>query len=86
MITLSPEQRRELDLAGLVQVLDPQTQKTYALVPAELYQRLLPLLTGDDAPSKREVALLVERALREYDANDPTLKLYQQDEGTKRRS
>ncbi len=30
-------------------------------------------------PDKREVGLLVERAMREYEENDPTLHLYQEE-------
>jgi hypothetical protein len=37
------------------------------------------LLLDDTALSKRELAVLVERAMREYDEGDPSLELYQDD-------
>jgi hypothetical protein len=46
-------------------------------VAAEAYEKLRQILSMDGGPSKREVALLVERAMREYDENDPSLELYQ---------
>ncbi len=63
-----------------VTVIDPKTNETYVLVKSEMYERLRLLLADDDlAVSGPELAVLVERAMSEYDANDPTLHLYQDD-------
>jgi hypothetical protein len=78
MIELTDEQRRELAQPEPL-VIDPQTKATYVLVRKELYDRIRHLLEDDTAVSKRDLAILVERAMREYDAHDPTLELYQQD-------
>jgi hypothetical protein len=34
---------------------------------------------GSDAPSKRELAVLVDQAMQEHDEHDPSLPLYQND-------
>jgi hypothetical protein len=61
-------------------VVDRTTNETYVLVPTAVYERLRRLVQDDDIVfSKRDVALMVEHAMKEYDANDPTLELYQQD-------
>ena len=39
-------------------------------------------LLEDDGLDMRQVAVLVERAMRDDDANDPTLAFYQQKYGT----
>jgi hypothetical protein len=75
MITLTEEQRRELDLGEPVQVLDPQTQQTYVLVRADDYERLRSLLAADDMP---DVGALINEEMAEDDANDPGLESYQQ--------
>jgi hypothetical protein len=75
MIELTAEQRRELGQPEPV-AIDPETKETYVLVRKDLYDRVRHLF--DDAElSKREVAVLVERAMREDDENDPSLELYQ---------
>jgi hypothetical protein len=75
MIELTEGQRRELEQPEPL-AIDPTTQETYVLVRKEVYERIRHLL-DDTLLSKREVAALVERAMRDYDANDPTLALYQ---------
>jgi len=78
MIELTPEQRH--DLKGPEPLaIDPETQQTYVLVPKERYDCLRQLFDQDVGLSKREVAALVERAMRDYDVDDPTLELYQHD-------
>ena len=77
MIELNEEQRQQLAQAEPM-VIDPVTKETYVLVRMERYESIRHLF-DDAALSKREVALLVERAMREYDANDPSLELYQSD-------
>jgi hypothetical protein len=75
MIQLSEEQRQELASPEPVAV-DPQTGEVYILVRQAVYERLRGFLE-DDLPSMPEVALLVENAMREDDANDPLLESYQ---------
>jgi hypothetical protein len=58
--------------------VDPQTNEEYILVRRDLYERIRHLL-DDTALSKREVAVLVDRAMREFDQGDPSLHLYQND-------
>jgi hypothetical protein len=74
MIQLTPEQARELR-QGEATALDPETKEEYVLVRKADFDRLRHLFE-EDMPSIQEVAALVERAMREYDANDPTLPLY----------
>jgi hypothetical protein len=58
-------------------VLDPATNTAYVLVRADVYERMRRLIE-DDHLDMREVAVLVERAMREDDAGDPTLDFYQE--------
>jgi hypothetical protein len=61
-------------------VVDRTTNETYVLVRTAVYERLRRLLQDDDiAFCKRDVAIMAEHAMKEYDANDPTLELYQHD-------
>ena len=78
MIELTEEQRRELKQPEPT-VIDPQTREVYVLVRKDLFDHFRHLFEDDLTVSKREVSLLVERAMREYDENDPTLGLYQHD-------
>jgi hypothetical protein len=77
MIELTEEQRRQLPGPGTI-VRDPQTGEEYVLVRRDAYDRIRDLF-DDTALSKREVAILVDRAMREYDEGDPSLPLYQSD-------
>jgi hypothetical protein len=51
------------------------------LLPAEVYERVRGLL--EDEVDMKQVAVLVDRAMREDDENDPTLEFYQQKYGRK---
>jgi hypothetical protein len=77
MIELTPEQARELR-QGEVAVIDPETKEEYILIRKADFDGVRHLFE-EDLPGKQEVAVLVERAMREYDENDPTLHLYQND-------
>jgi hypothetical protein len=77
MIELTEEQRRELNQPEPL-AIDPITKESYVLVRRDLYERVRHLF-DDTALSKREVAMLVERAMQEYDEGDPSLHLYQKD-------
>jgi hypothetical protein len=77
MIELTEQQREELSQPEPV-VIDPQTGQEYVLVPRNLYERIRHLF-DDTSLSKRQVAVLVDRAMKEYDEGDPSLHLYQKD-------
>ncbi len=77
MIDLTEEQRQELNQPAPARARDPKTNEIYVLVPAAAYERLQGLLE-DDGLDMKQVAVLVERAMREDDAGDPTLGFYQE--------
>ena len=82
-IELTQDQRRELAQPVPV-AIDPETKETYVLVRREVYERIRHLVEGDEAElDMRQVAVLVERAMNEDDADDPTLEFYQQKYGRK---
>jgi hypothetical protein len=82
MIELTEQQQQALDEATeLPRFVDPRTNKSYFLVSAEVYERLRALL--DDDLNMRQVSILVDRAMREDDENDPTLAFYQEKYGRK---
>ena len=80
MIELTQEQRQELDRPEPALARDPMTNTTYVLVRDDVYQRLRGLL-DDDRLDMGQVAILVEHAMREDDAGDPTLAYYQRKYG-----
>jgi hypothetical protein len=82
MLELTEQQQRDAS-PGPLRLLDPRTNKTYVLIGSDAYERIKGLLAGDEGLSMREVAALVERALREDDTGDPTLEYYQQKYGAK---
>lgn len=82
MIELSEEQRQELANPKPLAV-DPKTKQEYVLVRKDIYERLEALL-GEEGPDMRQLGLLVDQAMREDDANDPTLAYYQQKYGKAR--
>jgi hypothetical protein len=49
MIELTEQQRQELHGSEPARARDPQTNETYVLVRADLYERLRTILDGDDA-------------------------------------
>jgi hypothetical protein len=84
MVELTKEQQQAVDAGGEPpQFIDPRTKKTYVLIGAETYERLKGLLGDDDGLNMRQVGILVDRAMREDDADDPTLEFYQQKYGKK---
>ena len=76
MIKLTEEQRQELAGPQPFRVIDPGTQQRYVLVREEIYERLRAAL-DEGALDSREVGALIERTMREYDADDPLLETYQ---------
>lgn len=83
MIELTEQQLKAMDADPEPRLLDPRTKKTYVLVGAEVYDRLQRLLCQDDDLDMNQVAVLVERAMHEDDAGDPTLAFYQRKYGKK---
>jgi hypothetical protein len=85
MLELTEQQQQAVDASSEpARLIDPRTNKTYVLIGADIYERIKGLLVEDDALDMRQVAILVERAMREDDADDPTLEFYQQKYGKKR--
>jgi hypothetical protein len=84
MIELTEQQQQALDASPEPpRLIDPRTNKTYVLIGADAYERIKGLLVENDGLSMPQVAALVERAMREDDAGDPTLEFYQQKYGKK---
>ena len=83
MVELTEIQQQAVDANPEARLFDPRTNKTYVLISAEDYEQIRRLLTDDDGPDMRQVAALVERAMRDDDADDPTLEHYQQTYGNK---
>lgn len=83
MIELLPEQQQALDANAELRMIDPRTKKEYVLTDAELYERFQALLAIEEEPDMRQVAALVEDAMREDDADDPALEYYQRKYGRK---
>lgn len=79
MIELTEYQRQQLTTTEIPRILDPETGKTYVLVPIEVYERLENLL--EEEP--RVTGEMVDRLMEEEDRDDPTLAFYQQQYGRK---
>lgn len=75
MIELNDQQRQELNSPEPL-AMDPQTKKTYVLVPQELYARLKALVAPDDYDPDEGMAHMNE-VMAEDDAHDPLLDSYQ---------
>jgi len=84
MIELTEQQLQAVD-ASLEppRLIDPRTKKAYVLIGAETYERIKGILVEDEGLDMRQVGILVEQAMREDDADDPTLEFYQQNYGKK---
>src|ERR1043166_6212960 len=83
MIELTDQQQHAVDTSPELRLIDPRTQKAYVLVAADVYERLRGLLAEDEGLDMQQVAALVERAMQEDDADDPTLEFYQRKYGMK---
>ena len=57
-------------------VFNPGTNETFVLVPTDAYDRMKAALEADGL-DMRQVAVLVDTAMREEDAGDPALETYQ---------
>lgn len=51
-MTITPEQRHEIEQAGAVRIEDPETHAAYVVLKAEIYERIKPLLANgqDEIP------------------------------------
>lgn len=77
MIELTQEQRQAVKSEEPPRLVDPDTNETYVLIKAEVYERVRRLLEDEDGLDMRQVGILIEEAMREDDANDPLLESYQ---------
>ncbi len=81
MIELTEQQQQALDASPEPRLIDPRTKKSYVLVGADVYERFRQFFAEDEGLDMHQVAALVERAMQEDDAGDPTLAFYQQKYG-----
>jgi hypothetical protein len=51
-MTITPEQRHQIERAGALRIEDPETHAAYVIVKAEVYERIKPLLSNgqDEIP------------------------------------
>jgi hypothetical protein len=73
MIELTAEQRQELDGPPPARARDPQTNETYVLVRADVYERLRTVLDGDDATYVLVRADVYKRLRAVLDGDDARL-------------
>jgi hypothetical protein len=83
MIELTPQEQQAVDTGSEPRLVDPRTRKTYVLVDAEVLGRLRGQSADGNGIDMGQVAVLVERAMSDDDAGDPSLEFYQQKYGTK---
>lgn len=77
MIELTQEQRQNVLQGNSVRLTVPEVGADCVLLRADVYERLRAILEDDSELDMRTVALLIERNMREDDANDPLLESYQ---------
>jgi hypothetical protein len=73
-MTITPEQRHEIEQVGAIRIKDPETHAAYVIVKAEVYERMKPFLEDrhDEVP---------EGIRRSQDAFFRDLPIFLQDEG-----
>lgn len=76
MATITPELRQEMERSGdqPVRVEDPERNKSYVLISAEMYDRLRSLFDDSDY-DPREAYPLVWKAMKD-DWEDPAMDVY----------
>lgn len=77
MIELTEEQQQCVLQGKPVCVAAPELGTDCVVLRADVYERLRSVLADDDELDMRTVAMLIERNMREDDANDPFLESYQ---------
>jgi hypothetical protein len=77
-VELTEPQQQALDARTEepLRLVDPRNRASYVLVRADIFERMKALVQ-DDSLDMRQVAVLVDAAMREEDANDPALESYQ---------
>jgi hypothetical protein len=72
MSTLSPELKQAIDEAGdaPIRITDPDSQDSFVLIRAEIYERML---AADGELDPREFYPMIDRIMAEDDAADPYL-------------
>jgi hypothetical protein len=82
MIELTEQQRQAVGQSETPPtVIDPDTKTAYVLLRKDVYEQMRGLLV--DGLDMRQVAVLVEQAMQDDDAHDPTLDFYQRQYGQK---
>jgi hypothetical protein len=76
MIELTDIQRRELEGAGPALARDPETNETYVLIRAALYERLKALLYDDSEFPLNEAYPLVDEMAAKAGWDDPAMDVY----------
>lgn len=77
MTTLTPELRKAVEEAGgqPIEIIDPETQRRYVLLRADVYERLNVLF--EDGPlSKDERRRFLEQAGKRAGWDDPEMDIY----------
>ncbi len=75
MIELNETQCRSLQQGEMVRVSVPEVGAECVVLRADVFDRQQ--MEFDDDPSMRAVAALIEKNMREDDADDPLLESYQ---------
>ena len=73
--TLDNSLRQAVDAGMPVEVVDPDTKRTYYLITSEQFQRMNAFLSGEFNP--RDFYPVIDRVMAEDDALDPLLESYQ---------
>lgn len=74
MFELTPEQRQELAEPGLARAVDPDTKRTYVLVPAELYEQIKGQL--EEPSNIHDAYALMDQVAAKEGWNDPEMDSY----------
>jgi hypothetical protein len=79
VIELTPQQQQALDAAAgrPLELVDPRTGAGYVLVRSDEFALFQSLREEEDFPDRRQVAILIQRAMAEDDGDDPYLDQYQ---------
>jgi len=73
--TLDNSLRQAVEVGTPVEVVDQATNRTYYLISAEQFQRLVAMPSGEFNP--REFYPAIDKVMAEDDALDPLLETYQ---------
>lgn len=76
MIELTQEQRKAMNEQSDVRLIDPQTNETFVLIRAEVYDRLRQLLSNDSEFSAEDAIPLLNEVLGKEGWDDPEMDIY----------